>query len=1144
MSAVDIVREGRRNKASEEPRMTKRALANLTTLVSEVRAAVSRLGPRGASALDILHEADAVPALRDLFYELNAESPDDIMPIRKTLGDWQLVTTCIIPILRAVHSDPAAQSEPRRWAPTVYHALRLLSILTVPIDPSNVVLRPGCNLEVQLMDVKQAFASEPYALEAIVALLQHYMQRKAEKLAEFKPAEDSKIEDARVDNILRFFRNLLSPPRPNVERSLLQLDTGIHLSLVGTMAKTDVFSTLTVFFASKEDASNQYTNIVMIVSEIYALAFRQLPASQIAGVAGTRPGPLRTLVPRHSEARAPQCMERDIRVSTENLMAGQGSSKENSAAASNQTGSESVDTECNGQQSAQPITTGKIPGGFSCSSKLRAALQQERCTLGGSRSVVASSRWGNRFSGAFQVISHDRKATQGNEQAPKNLQTLRSEGQNALCIDTFRTVSGSRSMTTKRIVPARALTLSSSSRSKACLKNGLQLNSEVFCVLGAKNRSKITLSNGKCQISRGARADLLQQGIHALNLVMCELIQECFTYLIAELRSRISDLKDRGSGEESWRGRRTYAALVAHVVAFQREAMRSREHHLVSNKTVTHSHSMQHVPMQAALGGKVKGTVEWKPVESAICLESFKLVFASVLEAREDKSLKEELELATAAIKEMMKLLQCMSSDDRVTVYQAVETSQSYPAAKMTPNIAGEKSCDGSQQLAQRLSSQNAGNSEDFSLEPVPMQSQSPTVPASLSLNPLSPRELALNTLEELFEKEEYLEAPAMLAKVFDPRVHSFRHLANTIEIAYTFTTILLESEFAYITVSRKSRKRAARQCSRGNRRKCRRVGDESDGSSESDEHAQASLKSLEGGHITSQDEKPEQNTSVELKQGLSDVSGLPEVANATANDRSTLAQEQGQYSLLANESLLQEDDDPSASKRSHIPCPADLEGTEEANKEEFDIRTNTPDNHFPERSIDENEFVQSEIESSEVIRRFAHPKALQHISFALRAAFCNCTGLSGSILPMPDGSSDLFNLGIVAKSLAVLQAVWRVSGLRERGALRGAFFNISLLHLLSLSVIARDKVQCCPESILGTLALFGCEVIQAYFAVLSRSPALLMDSLFFPDRSTQRSHAKRLHQRCVNRMSQSNSEQDSADEYGSSDDCDLSLPV
>jgi hypothetical protein len=1047
MSAVDMSRIGDKPEKREEPRLTKRALGNLTAVVSEIRAAVNGLGPLGAPVLDVLDATEAVPAVRDLYYALNAEDPDDVMPTRKLIGDWELARSCVIPILRALHADPVAAND-KRWASSLYHIFRLLYILSKPVESSNQALRPGCTLEVHLMDLKQIFATDKTALRPLVALLQFYLERKAEKMASLAAAEDSRLEDARVDNILCFFRNLLTPARNTVDKELTARDRGTHLSLVGAMARADLFATLSVLFSSREDATAQYTNIVYVAAEIHALAFRLSTPRELA--------------------------KSFIRNSKHDQVDKRSESEEEEECDAPNVDCEPIDS---------TVPSSRISSNHRPCSGLRAALLRERSSLGGSRSVLKSARWTNRYSGEFLTTSN-KTSLVGNKRTSNSMHNP-GDRITSICNITPSPREGPDSM----------------------CQSALQANSEILGLIGASSRPKIMISNRKSTLCYAVRADLQELGLIELGKLANSLIQDYFIHLISELRERISDYRLRSNVEEIWKGRCHFLLLVGVVVGYQREisALRSISRPNAHRLEI----SIGHVRMDKALMLNRDLVLDWKAVEIAIDVESFKLVFDALIEAREEKDRVVELEMASSALKEMLNFLQGMA----------------------------------------------LGNQ---------------TSPE------LTPREVALNTLEDVFQNEGYLEAPSMLARDFDPKIHSFRHLANAIEIAFTFTSTLMDSELEHITVVRHRKRRQ--------KTKAKHMEAISDDGAEVQEdismvkHPQQSAPSADHGELNeiildAEHDVVINGPGVESHGALTGdiVHDVPQTAKLSQIRNNSFGDEvSDDVALLFNVSysssegasfqdeILQQRDEVNAEI---IDTCDDIDGGQASGLEvqgdplssehQLDVPL-TEDENFeksvraPNESIsvvaalvdsdndedgeykvepqsagdvemgeqgpgnqDLSEEAACEVEACDIIRRFARPKALQNLMLALRVAIC-----TEAFLPVPEGSRELLSLSLVARSVAILKSVWTVAGSRERGAFRCAFFNLATLQLFGLAILLANTGKCSQSSILEHFANLGREVSFEFYEMLAVNPTLLVDSLFFSEISTQRLYASKKHKK------------------------------
>lgn len=1394
MPAAVVAAAGEDDAKREPASLSNREMRALTTVVSDVRAAVARLRPP-ARPMEVLVHADAVPALRDIYYMLSNEDPMDAMPGRNVLGKWLFASRCAIPILSAVHADGVKNPEGdcamnRRGGPTVYQTLRLLSMLSAPIDEANEVLVPGCNLEVHIMDLKHALAATPGAIEAIVSMLQHYMERKANNDANLVPAAESRVVEARIDNILRFFRNLLTPPRSTVARELMSRDRGTHIALVGACMRADLFVTLNLLFMDHDEARNLDTRIVLLVSEIYALALRCSSARDLAAtVARTRrnrsPGEraigarqgLFSSGPNHGRSceetvgsgsddeldLGTDVPDNDVTCSGGGSGGGAGSRRPTEEDSDRARGA--APTFARGGSRALPGAAGG----------LRAALQRERSLVGGGRSVVASGRWTNRHSGSFHVVAAAAGKEGGSNDAPgtASASALNPTGRSAVA------APRAKSLTSKRIVSVRNVSSRVGKTGTAgALQAGLKISSELLCILGAKNRPKLATISGRSVVAHAIRADLVNSGTLALGEIVSDLVSDVFPVLIVELRERISSAREKNA-ENHWAGRRFYLTLVAIVTGFQRELASRLGMELMLDggkgfaAKLPHGSTITDANFEVARDLDSRVFVGWEAVRDAIDIESFKLVFEAVNEAREDgREHVKELELGTAAIKEMMKLLQCMSSSparggsssngadgrQKGAVDDAKGTGDhhiSVPVAKTAlvitmgkrqeiatdPEIEGKSdklgmmvekrsgvvnTVDGSGILdgveatddaaCQRIDAHAPAVDTENAREDRPeggpaLGKVEDNTPFSFA-TPLSARDIALNTLEQLFEQGPFIDTPSALAKEFDPRVHSFGHLVNAIEIAFTFTETLLGKDFTRINVARKKTKRAKSK-------KLRKQKVESppanlavdtpkdpppakpqsyspadpplakpDANIPTDSPstepvaiassaAQDDEAVIEGGSKPASDVEPlsmsgtvgSRTRKKIIEESDESDSAEVELVVGTANDgkdcqdcveaRGSCEKEIDETRAAGVDGQGKRDEDgfikpPLNAEKTvtHIGRPsfeandnslspeAALDGTEDVEMQPRDgstlptggpvndvadamtgrgltesssVSKTTPDvseelndrektemqgeewncggethqgvslegngaDHRKNRegedkcgegaeiaemeteiskklddmkdarkdvdvkkdgeaskdedandnegendaSSDESEEESGigealcEVEGTDVIRRFATPKTVQHIALTIRAALCCVSGVSGSILPVPEGSKELHSLPLVAKSLVVLQSVWKVAGSRDRGAFRCAYFNYATLHLFGIAMATAESQRAKEDTILGKLAEFGRDVTQEFYKVLTVNPALLMDTLFFPDISTQRLYASKMHQKSI----------------------------
>ncbi len=370
----------------EAAKLSRRALQEISQITQDVRLTLKRLEQPDSSPLAVV-DGDAVDAIKDLYYVVNKEDPNNVMPARKLLCEQNIVSGCLLPLLAGINGDTTAQENQKRWSVCLYHTFRVLSILSVPVLPSNELLKPGCVMDSLLMDIRVQLVREPRAIEAIVALLQYYIDRKAEKQARFAPAEESKIEDARIENILRFFRNVLMPPRTDRQNELKSRDFGVHLALVGVLFEADLYSTLAILFSSREEACGQLTDIVYTVADIYRYTYRLSSPKEIAACSRKRSRLEQTIV--HAAPSVPA-----------DNPAGEPESVFDLPSA----------PDADNPHFEAPAKKPLLPRRHAVDARsrrgtnLRDAMKRERSLLGGSRAVTTSARWSNRHSGGFTAV--------------------------------------------------------------------------------------------------------------------------------------------------------------------------------------------------------------------------------------------------------------------------------------------------------------------------------------------------------------------------------------------------------------------------------------------------------------------------------------------------------------------------------------------------------------------------------------------------------------------------------------------------------------------------------------------------------------------------------------------------------------------
>eukprot|EP00178_Gracilaria_changii_P004619 TRINITY_DN1749_c0_g1_i4.p1 TRINITY_DN1749_c0_g1~~TRINITY_DN1749_c0_g1_i4.p1 ORF type:complete len:1421 (-),score=296.05 TRINITY_DN1749_c0_g1_i4:5124-9386(-) len=682
---------------SDAATLSSRQKQILSQILEDIRTNVQHLSLPDVNPLSAT-DATAVDALKDLYYMLNVEDPLNALPARQYVFASRTVQTLLHPIINALHSHSSATQNQKRWSVPTYQALRTLCVLTTPIPDTNQFLPRGCALDSHRAELRSFLAHHPAVLDAMVTLLQYYLERKAAKLDDLASAESCRLEDARIDNILTFFRNILSPPRAKPGDPSLVTDVGIHLALVAALHKVDFYATLSVLYASPspEEMRLHTTATVFLTADIYAFTLRHSTPKSMFHTLRTHP------YLRQSQSQAAQ--HQDTQSSTGNI--------------------------------SLPPT--RIIS-KTRSSNLRAALLKERATIGGSRAVTAPARWTNHHSGGFSL----RKMSDPNARATDVTVPLR--------------------MNTKRIISSKAFVQSKLSfNPKRPFQEAVSVNSEVLCLSAAKKRSaKDSGIAGKAVPL--VRKDLQDAGLQCVVKLAAEFIDVSFSNFVRVVRDRIVETKERTKRENPealTRAQRSFLSVVGSVVGFQRERYgKVRKDNFEEPRPLNADIHQNH--MKAVLSSDFKILKkDWKTVEAAIELGTFQLAFRVLVESFEalkgigkDEINIESIEVATFAVLEMMKMLQGMSAHVKLEGNQIVEQTA--------------------------------------------------------DANPLTPRELALNTLEDLFREEVFLNAPANLAKDFNSKLFSFRHLTNIVELGYSFTSILMdEEELHRLQVNKKKRPR------------------------------------------------------------------------------------------------------------------------------------------------------------------------------------------------------------------------------------------------------------------------------------------------------------------------------------------------
>ena len=1004
-----------------------KTLHALSQVLQDIRTTVSHSSLPGISPLAVVDDT-AVDALKDLFYTVNSEDPLNAMPVRRLIGEQHIVKSALLPLVAAIDGDPTSHRKRKRWSVCVYQTLRILSVLSIPITKDNEFLKPGCNLDLHFHKFRADIACNRPALHAFVSLLQYYINRKAEKQDALAPAEESQLEDARIDNILCFFRNILSPPRAQVGDDITLRDKGVHLALVGSLVDSDFYSTISILFSSKEDAAAQYTDLVFLVSDIYAQTYRHSNPREM-----------------HTFYKNKRCKENFIDVVDEHSKKGLSATTvpksvfdetpEESTLKSTVQGQELLSS--SGPGIGVPQKHKKQALARTKASKIRDALRRERAFIGGSRAITKSARWSSRFSGGLIAKSAAR------QNSPSQAPSTTGGGTEA----TNRS-SSVLNVASKRVVSVRnAIQSKPSLNPRRSFQEAVKINSDILCRFAVKGRTQTMKSQKrKSFLADVMRKDLQEEGLKGMSTLTVELIDVCFQYLLPELRQRIEETKTRSFGDEAealMRSQRSLLSLLGSVVGFQRErygkVFKDTSGGSKPALSEVHENCMRSV---LASDFKIVKT-EWRAVEAGIELDTFRLVFRVLIEScesvkndsKDDKKVR-DVELSTFAVLQMMKMLQGMASKRN--------------AAKDELEHQGNEN-------------EREGKTNDS--------------------NSLTPREVALNTIEQLFEEPAFLNAPADLAKEYSSKIYSFRHLSNIVEVTHAFTTILLdEQELAHLQVAKKKRVRKT-----ANQKDGYSVETNEDKAKDSSASAQTLLTEEVSNHKTSSvgdQAVTEEGTVGEISAAGQGSKDKPAKAKVESHSNDSVKPEEP-----ANDDLTTSKEDLSTSQKADEQAnladmaAADIFGEERAEPSD-------------ETKSDEPEL--QEVESIGIIRRFAHAKALQTLLLPLRAAVCNAASLAGTIHNVPEGSGPLLAPTVVAKSAHVVAAVWRVAKVKERGAMCGQFFTFGTMHLLGIVLEAMNTGIVLHNSVLERFSVFARDATRSFFSWLALSPGLTLD-VFFP---------------------------------------------
>ncbi|CAN8071325.1 unnamed protein product [Agarophyton chilense] len=1102
----------------------------LSQILQDIRTTVQHLSLPDVNPLSAT-DATAVDALKDLYYMLNVEDSLNALPARQFVFASRTAQTLLHPIIVALHSHPSSGDNQKRWSVPTYQALRTLCVLSTPIPDANQFLPRGCALDVYCRQLSSFLAHNAASLEALVSLLQYYLEGKAAKIEALASAESCRLEDARIDNILTFFRNILSPPRIKQGNPLLTTDLGTHLALVSALQKADFYTTLSVLFSSSnpDEMRLHTTNTVFITADIYAFTFRHSSPKSISHTLRSHP------YLRQPNANPPNGLQ--------------------------------------GQSTGEYRIPPKRTISKTRASMLRTALLKERAAIGGSRAVTAGARWSNRHSGGFslhKVSDPDARPA---------------------------TVAVPMKSRTKRIMSSKAMVQSKISfNPKRPFQEAVLVNSQVLCLWASKKRY-VKLSSTAGRAVEQVRKDLQDSGLKALVKIASELIDTSFSNFVREMRDRIDETKERTKRENPetlTRAQTSFLSLVGCVVGFQRERYGKVRKEKLEEARALNAEIHQNY-MKAVLSADFKILKkEWKTVDAAIEVETFKIAFRVLVESFEalknigkDEANIESIEVATFALLEMMKMLQGMSA--------------------------------------------HAELQENENLE------------QTAEANTLTSRELALNTLEDLFREEIFLNAPANLAKDFNSKVFSFRHLSNIVEFGYTFTSMLMdEEELHRLQVTKKKRNRKKKivaeeglgkegeepqrqlvhegenEClsndnlpstdtppSLRRARKVKRVTDNSD-DDEDVVHDVDNARRVEGMNEALEQskavEKPESEASPtntrfndEPSNVLPSTSETPKVdestqpleppameigshsmqeggetekqktsgegynRTATSSPKSDLRQVLDEGAGVESKGLspavqgkvdksspikemLRADAQAEAkikakekSEKAKRMLMADVENEGKTLQAKFVSTINeaistgislgrkegTENGNIGEdvanqsgESDDEPEM--REMESMGIIRRFAHIRAIHTFTLPIRAMMCNSVALTGESYPIPDGAKMLLSPLVVAKSTHLLTSIWKVAKLRERGSLCGQFFTLGNMQFMEIMLNAPQHCNVKQFSVLESLGALARDVTRTFFEWLTINPGLTLDMVFGMDKGSCQMYTSYIRQKKI----------------------------
>jgi len=515
--------------------LSRRAQREISQIMQDIRVTLKRLTNLECSSLAVM-DGDSVDAIKDLYYVISNEDPMNVQPARKLLHQQHVVRSSLLPILSMVNADvQGAQENQKRWSVCLYHTFRAISAMMTPIVPDNDLLKPGCALDDLLFQTRVDLVRAPNALCAIVQLLQYYVERKAEKMARFAPAEESKIEDARMENILTFFRNILSPPRatPGQESHINTRDAQLHLAIVGVLHDSDLYATMSVLFGDRSEARGHLTRLVFVVADVYRHTFRLATPKEVAvyalhtptGVPGMKVEKVEaTAVEKNkepnSEDEAPAVPDKPTKPPLENpedVITAQEPKKKsvfdflNDPSDDNDEEDELAkalkeeETKLKAENESQRRASRATDRLNRRSATLRDAMQRERAFIGGAAAVTTSARWTNKYSGGFTVVKKEAPAADKGDNDVSGVISIPAS-----------TKERKAQSFSKAVVDARKAVDKRRTGPLKDMRANFQLNSDILCTSAGKKAriavdSRIKQRRRKARIcrSRGGRSSRL-----------------------------------------------------------------------------------------------------------------------------------------------------------------------------------------------------------------------------------------------------------------------------------------------------------------------------------------------------------------------------------------------------------------------------------------------------------------------------------------------------------------------------------------------------------------------------------------------------------------------------------------------------------